>query len=74
MVGTAEMVTGFGCREAHEGFSCRNPRVTGDAAHFRRQTKPEPPLNETAFCCLKLPDEGQPPGLIWAATSLNDDS
>jgi hypothetical protein len=26
----AEMVKGFGCREAYESLSCRNPRATGD--------------------------------------------
>jgi hypothetical protein len=29
VISSAEMVKGFGCREAYESLSCRNPRATG---------------------------------------------
>jgi len=30
LISTADMLKGFGCREAYESLSCRNPRATVD--------------------------------------------
>jgi hypothetical protein len=54
---------GFGCRQAYESLSCRNPRaVGGELLGFVFRGVPAPVVNIRARCCQGIEEVAFRPG------------
>jgi hypothetical protein len=63
LTSTADMLKGFGCRQAYESLSCRNPRAAGgELWGFVFRGVPAPVANVRAWCCQDVEEVAFRPG------------